>query len=104
MKLHVVDGTFELFRAHYSKRPERPGKATFGLVDSLLTLTRDRGEAVTHIAVAFDNPIRSFRNALFAGYKTEEGVDPILLAQFDAAEEAVRAIGMVVWSMDEFEA
>ena len=61
-------------------------KATLGMVDSLRSLGRDAAEAVTHIAVAFDNPIRSFRNDLFLGYKTEDGVDPELLAQFDAAE------------------
>jgi 5'-3' exonuclease len=104
MRLHVVDGTYELFRAHYSKRPEQAMKATRGLVDSLLALGRDPGEQVTHLAVAFDNPIRSFRNDLFAGYKTEEGIDPVLFAQFDAAEEAVRALGVKVWSMKEFEA
>jgi 5'-3' exonuclease len=104
MRLHLVDGTFELFRAHYSKRPERPFKATAGLLESLLTLLADASEQVTHIAMAFDNPIVSFRNDLFAGYKTDEGVDPELLAQFDAAEEAARAAGVVVWSMKEFEA
>jgi 5'-3' exonuclease len=104
VRLHVVDGTYELFRAHYSKRPERPDKATLGMVESLLALTADPAEQVTHVAVAFDNPIRSFRNRLFAGYKTEEGVEPGLLAQFDGAEAATRAAGFVVWSMDEFEA
>jgi 5'-3' exonuclease len=110
VKLHLVDGTYELFRAHFSKRPEHttaagvPAKATLGLVASLLQLVGDAREGVTHIAVAFDNPIRSFRNQLFPGYKTEEGVPPELLAQFDAAEAAVRAIGMVVWSMDRWEA
>ncbi len=104
MKLHLVDGTYELFRAHYSKRPDRPNKAIFGLIDSLLALTRDSAEQLTHVAVAFDNPIRSFRNDLFDGYKTEEGVEPELLAQFDGAEAATREIGMVVWPMNEFEA
>jgi 5'-3' exonuclease len=66
-------------------------------------LLRDPDEAVTHIAIAFDNPIRSFRNDLYDGYKTDEGVDPDLLAQFDAAEEATRALGMVVWPMDRYE-
>ena len=61
-------------------------------------------EAVTHLAVAFDNPIRSFRNDLFPGYKSDEGVPPELRAQFDAVEEAVRALGVVVWSMREHEA
>lgn len=101
-RLHLIDGTFELFRAHFSKRPERTIKATLGLVEQLLGLAET--EAATHLAVAFDNPIRSFRNDLFAGYKTDEGVPPELLAQFDLAEEAVRAVGVTVWSMREHEA
>lgn len=110
MRLHLVDGTFELFRAHFSKRPGHrapagwEAKATVGLASSLLALLHDEREAVTHLAVAFDNPIRSFRNDLFGGYKTDEGVPPELLAQFDAAEEAVRALGVTVWSMREHEA
>jgi 5'-3' exonuclease len=110
MRLHLVDGTYELFRAHFSKRPGhltpagQEAKATVGLASSLLALLHDEGEAVTHLAVAFDNPIRSFRNELFAGYKTEEGVPAELLSQLDAAEAAVRALGVVVWSMDRFEA
>lgn len=110
MHLHVVDGTYELFRAHFSHRPEHHApsgwnaKATLGVVSSLLALLHDAAEAVTHVAVAFDNPIRSFRNDLFPGYKSDEGVDPELLAQFDAVEEAVRALGIVVWSMREYEA
>src|SRR5262249_54096767 len=80
------------------------GKATLGLVSSLLQLVADPKERVTHLAVAFDNPIRSFRNELFAGYKTEEGVEPELLAQFDGAEVAVRALGITAWSMDRWEA
>src|SRR5512137_644608 len=110
MRLHLVDGTFELFRAHFSRRPERhapagwDAKATVGLAGSLLALLRDPAEAPSHVAIAFDNPIRSFRNDLFPGYKTEEGVPPELLAQFDEAEEAARALGLVTWSMSEFEA
>ncbi len=110
MRVHLVDGTFELFRAHFSNRPGhlaaqgREAKATVGLAISLLRLLHDEREAVTHVAVAFDNPIRSFRNDLWPGYKTEEGVPPELLAQFDAAEEATRALGVTVWSMREFEA
>ena len=110
MRLHVVDGTFELFRAYYSKRPSHraPGgweaKAVVGLVSSLLGLLHDEKEAVTHIGVAFDNPIESFRNDLFGGYKTGEGMDPVLYSQFDPAEEAVRALGVTVWSMDRWEA
>src|SRR4051812_49171344 len=108
-RVHVVDGTWELFRAHFSKRPghRTPGgrelKATVGITHSILGLLQDESEAVTHIAIAFDNPIRSFRNDLFDGYKTEEGVDPELLGQFDDAEEAMRALGLVVWSMDKWE-
>jgi 5'-3' exonuclease len=109
-RLHVVDGTYELFRAHYSKRPDHrapagwDAKATVGVVSSLLALVADPDEAVTHLAVAFDNPIRSFRNDLFAGYKSDEGVAPELRAQFDPVEDAVRAAGIVVWSMRDHEA
>ncbi|MDY7226217.1 5'-3' exonuclease [Hyalangium rubrum] len=110
MRLHLVDGTYELFRAHFSPRPGHNApdgqdvKATAGIMSSLLALLHDKDEAVSHLAVAFDNPIRSFRNDLFAGYKTEEGVPPELLAQFDLAEEAVRALGVTVWSMKNHEA
>src|SRR3712207_1791080 len=101
-RLHLVDGTYELFRAHFSPGPSRTSpegqdiKATAGLMGSLLMLLHDDKEAVSHVAVAFDNPIRSFRNALFAGYKSEEGVPAELLAQFDLVEEAVRALGVCV--------
>ena len=110
MRLHLVDGTYELFRAHFSRRPPHQGpdgtplKATVGMVSSLLALLSDPAERPTHLAVAFDNPIRSFRNELFDGYKTELGVPEELLAQFDLAELATRALGIVVWSMREFEA
>ena len=110
MRLHLVDGTFELFRAHFSKRPDqfdpagRDVKATVGVVSSMLALLADPDEEVTHLAVAFDNPIRSFRNDLFAGYKTDDGVPPELHAQFDRVEEAMRAVGIRYWSMDRWEA
>jgi 5'-3' exonuclease len=110
VRLHVVDGTYELYRAHYAPRPDHrapagwDAKATVGVVSSLLALLHDATEAVTHIAVAFDNPIRSFRNDLFAAYKSDEGVPPELHAQFDTVEEAVRAMGIVVWSMRDHEA
>lgn len=100
-RLHLVDGTFELFRAHYAPRPDRDHKATIGMVQSMLGLLRD--EEVTHIAIAFDNPIVSFRNDLYAGYKSDEGMDPVLRGQFDDAEEAMHALGLTVWSMNEFE-
>lgn len=110
MRLHIVDGTYELYRAHYSPRPDHrtpsgfDAKATVGLVASLLSLLHEEAEAVTHLAVAFDNPIRSFRNDLFPGYKCDEGVPPELRAQFDAVEDAVRALGVAVWSMKDHEA
>ncbi len=111
MRVHLVDGPFELFRAHFSPRvpPHRAAagweaKATVGLAISLLGLLHDRAEAVTHVAVAFDNPIRSFRNDLWPGYKSDDGVPPDLRAQFDAAEDATRALGVTVWSMRELEA
>jgi len=109
-RLHLVDGTFELFRAHYSQRPDqrdvsgRDVKATVGLASSLLQLLDDEEEAVSHIAVAFDNPVESFRNDLFDGYKTGEGMPEELAAQFDAAERATAALGVTVWSMDRHEA
>lgn len=109
-RVHLVDGTFELFRAYFAQRPDhvdrrgRPRKAVVGIAASLLTLLDDTEEACTHLAVAFDNPIRSFRNRLFDGYKTEAGVPDDLLEQFDPAEEATAALGVVVWRMDEFEA
>lgn len=110
MRLHLVDGTYELFRAHYSPRPDRSDpdgvdvKATVGVVGSLLNLLEDDQEAVTHVAVAFDNPIESWRNDVFEGYKDGSEVEPALLAQFDRVEDAVRALGVHVWSCDTHEA
>lgn len=113
MRVHLVDGTFELYRAHFSHRPGKTiqvagepidVKATVGLVAAMLALLADPDEAVTHIGVAFDNPIASFRNDLFEGYKSDEGVPPTLRRQFDLAERAMRALGLVVWSMDRWEA
>ncbi len=108
MNIHLVDGTYELFRAHYSPRPGRTApdgrdvKATHGLTQSLIALLRQPD--VTHVAVAFDTVIRSFRNDMFDGYKTGDGVEPALLAQFPLAEEMTAALGITVWPMDEFEA
>ncbi len=109
MRVHLVDGTFELFRAHFAPRPSKvvsgvDVKATAGVVGSMLALLEDRNEAVTHLAIAFDNPIISFRNELFDGYKTDEGIPPSLRAQFDLVEVAAKALGIVVWSMDRWEA
>ncbi|MEZ4294689.1 MAG: 5'-3' exonuclease H3TH domain-containing protein [Polyangiaceae bacterium] len=110
MRLHVVDGTYELFRAYYSKRPDHRApdgqemRGVVGVVSSLLALLHDKEEAVTHIGVAFDNPVECFRNELFGGYKTGDGMDPVLYAQFGPVEDAVRALGIPVWSMDRWEA
>ncbi len=107
MKIHLVDGTYELFRNHFGAPPKqapdgRQVGATLGLLRSLLMLLSSPD--VTHVACAFDHVIESFRNELFAGYKTGAGTDPDLLAQFSLAEEAVSALGIVVWPMVEFEA
>jgi 5'-3' exonuclease len=107
MKIHLVDGTYELFRNHFGAPPKkapdgREVGATLGLLRSLLALLA--APDVTHVACAFDHVIRSFRNDLYPGYKTGDGVDPNLLAQFSLAEEAVSALGVVVWPMIEFEA
>ncbi|HET7012109.1 MAG TPA: 5'-3' exonuclease H3TH domain-containing protein [Anaerolineales bacterium] len=107
MKVHLIDGTYELFRNYYGAPPRRTpdGRevgATLGLVRSLLSML-NRPD-VTHVGCAFDHVIESFRNDLYAGYKTSEGVEPDLLSQFPLAEEAVSALGVVVWPMIEFEA
>jgi 5'-3' exonuclease len=107
MNIHLVDGTYELFRNFYGaptrKAPDgREVGATLGLLRSLLMLVTSQG--ATHVGCAFDHVIESFRNDLFPGYKTGAGVDPDLLAQFTLAEEAVSAFGITVWPMVEFEA
>jgi 5'-3' exonuclease len=107
MKIYLVDGTYELFRNHFGAPPKksldgREVGATLGLMRSLLMLLAQ--PEVTHVGVAFDHVIESFRNDLFPGYKTGAGVDPDLMAQFPLAEEAVSALGLVVWPMVEFEA
>jgi 5'-3' exonuclease len=107
MKLHLVDATFELFRAYYSRPPRRapdgrPVNAVQGLIDSMLSLLREPD--VTHIGAATDYVIESWRNDLFPGYKSSAGMDPDLLAQFRDAERALEALGMPVWAMVEDEA
>jgi 5'-3' exonuclease len=107
MKVHLIDGTYELFR-HFYAVPSATAMdgsevgAARGLLRSLAAMLRQ--EDVTHVAIAFDHVIESFRNDLFAGYKTGEGIDPDLWAQFPVAEEVSRALGLVVWPMVEFEA
>jgi len=107
MNIHLIDGTYELFRAHFGAPPKKSASgqevgATLGLMRSLLMLLQSPG--VTHVGVAFDHVIESFRNKMYAGYKTGAGVDPVLMAQFPLAEQAVSALGVVVWPMVEFEA
>ena len=107
MQLHLIDATFELFRAFYGQPSSRAPDgmevgAARGLIRSTIPLLRD--PAITHLAAATDHIIESFRNQLFPGYKTGEGIDPALWAQFPLAEEALRALGIVVWPMVEFEA
>ena len=107
MKIHLIDGTYELFRAHFamppSKAPDgREVGAVRGLIRTLLLLLRQ--DDVSHVGFAFDHVIESFRNEMFAGYKTGEGTPEELLGQFPLAEQAAAALGMVVWPMIEFEA
>lgn len=105
-KVHLVDGTYELYRAYYGAPKALVGGqevgATRGILRSLLSLVREDG--VSHVGVAFDHVIESFRNDLFSGYKTGEGVPEDLMSQFALAERASRALGVVTWSMVEFEA
>lgn len=109
LRVHLVDGTFELFRAWFgAPRASVDGRevgATRGLLRTLLSLlTAPTGPQATHVAVAFDRVIESFRNDLFPGYKTGDGVEPDLMAQFPLAEQAARALGVVVWPMVRYEA
>lgn len=105
--MHLVDGTFELFRAFFAwpsvaGREGREVGAARGFSSMLRRLVREPG--VTHVACAFDTVIESFRNELFPGYKTGEGLDPALYSQFPLVEQVCRALGVVTWSMLEFEA
>ncbi len=107
MKVHLVDVTYELFRAYFGapKLASPDGRevgAVRGLLASMLYLLQQEG--ATHVACASDTVIRSFRNDLYAGYKTEAGVPLDLLAQFPLAEEGLRGLGFVVWGMIELEA
>ncbi|NVB42319.1 flap endonuclease [Pseudenhygromyxa sp. WMMC2535] len=107
MRVHLVDGTYELFRSFYgapsATAPDgREVGAARGLMRSMLALLEE--DQTSHVAVAFDHVIESFRNQLFEGYKTGDGIDPDLWAQFPLAEAVCEALGMVVWPMVEFEA
>lgn len=107
MNGHLVDGTYELFRAWFGAPPATSPNgmevgATRGFLRSMAALLRDPD--VTHAACAFDHTVESFRNELFDGYKTGDGLEPDLFAQFPLAERASEALGMVTWPMVEFEA
>ena len=107
MIVHLVDGTYELFRyfmspgAAFDRSTPPELRAVRGVVGSILGMLEG---GATHLGVATDHVIESFRNALWPGYKTGEGVDPVLYAQFEPLEEALRALGVAVWPMVEFEA
>src|SRR6201994_1998602 len=106
MKVYLVDGTYELFRHYFAvpKARDAQGRevgAVRGVLASMLAMMRG---GVTHIGVATDHVIESFRNKLWASYKTGEGVEPDLLSQFPILEEVLAAAGIVVWPMVEFEA
>lgn len=107
MKLHLVDATFELFRAYYSRPQEngpdgRPVNAVRGLIESMLSLLREAD--LTHVAAATDHVIESWRNDVYPPYKSSVGMPADLLAQFGDAERALRALGIVTWPMVEDEA
>lgn len=106
MRVHLVDGTYELFRHYFALPPSKNETgdevaAVQGVLRSILTML---GSGVTHLGVATDHIIESFRNDLWPGYKTSVGVSPDLLAQFPILEDALRALGVVVWPMVKFEA
>jgi 5'-3' exonuclease len=108
LQVHLLDATYELFRSHFAPRPATldPGganvSATVGIIESTLYLLREEG--VTHLGCAADHVIESWRNKRYAGYKTSFGVPRELLAQFTLAEDALRALGVVVWPLVEWEA
>jgi 5'-3' exonuclease len=108
LDVHLVDATYELFRAHYAPRPAVHGRdgvllsGVSGLIEQLLYLLRE--ERATHVACATDRVIESFRNDLFPAYKSSVGMPADLLAQFPIAERAIEALGIVLWPMVEFEA
>ena len=106
MIVHLIDGTYELFRQFYGQRSFNKGKdkplgATVGLLNGILQMI---DEGATHIGVATDHIIESFRNELWADYKTSEGMEPVLYKQFHPLEKALTAMGVVVWPMVELEA
>lgn len=105
MIVHLVDGTYELYRQHYGQAVRSstpaPNAATIGVLNSTLQLLQ---EGATYIGVATDHVIESFRNDLWDGYKTSEGMEPEILTQIPIVEEALRSMGVTVWAMEEYEA
>jgi 5'-3' exonuclease len=106
MVIHLIDGTYELFRHFYglrrfTKGKDRPFGAVVGVLNTVLQMIE---EDATHVAVATDHVIESFRNQLWTGYKTGSGIEPALLEQFQPLEDALAAMGVVVWPMIDFEA
>jgi len=104
--VHLIDGTYELFRHFYglrrfNKGSDRPLGAVSGVINTVLQMIE---EGATHLGVATDHVIESFRNRLWPGYKTGDGIDPALWAQFHPLEEALAALGVAVWPMTELEA
>lgn len=106
MLVHLVDGTYELFRHFYAvpKSKDATGKECGALVGVIQSLVGMLEAGSTHMGVATDHVIESFRNKLYAGYKTGEGIDPLLWEQFEPLESAIAALGVVVWPMVEVEA
>ena len=105
MIVHLVDGTYELFRHFYGLRRAKGPDIPLGAVAGVLhTVSQMIEGGATHVGVATDHVIESFRNALWPGYKTGEGIEPALLAQFHPLEEALQAMGVAVWPMVELEA
>jgi 5'-3' exonuclease len=106
MIVHLVDGTYELFRQFYGQRrfnngKDKPYGAVVGVLHSMLEMIE---KGATHLGVATDHVIESFRNDLWPGYKTGDGIEPVLRAQFDSLEAALAAMGIAVWPMIELEA
>src|SRR5256712_9362700 len=106
MIVHLLDGTYELFRQFYGRRRFTKGEdqrfgAVVGVLHSVLEMIED---GATHVGVATDHVIESFRNRLWSGYKTGDGIEPALRAQFQPLEEALVAMGVTVWPMVELEA
>src|SRR5438477_10119692 len=106
LSVHLIDGTYELFRQFYGRRRfEKAGTARFGAVAGVLHSILEMIEkGATHIGVGTDHVIESFRNDLWPDYKTGDGIEPGLLAQFDPLEDALAAMGVAVWPMIELEA